>query len=181
MNGMRGHGVLLPVAASILVGAVILLVLALGGRDDALAAQSLGNASEVGPTPLSATVRAADGADRLLQRQRTGYSCVGAQAMGCPLSTPIRMVPVFLVRDSDQTIHAFIGKDPRNGCALEWRPEIQDGVFYDVCHGALYDRHGRVVGGPSPWNLNEWSVEIRDGKLFVDPAKIITGPLAQRF
>jgi hypothetical protein len=31
------------------------------------------------------------------------------------------------------------------------------------------------VGGPSPWNLNEWAVELRDGKVFVDPSKILTG------
>lgn len=171
---MRGHGVLLPVGVSILAAAVILIVLTLGGRSDALAIQSVGNASEVGATPLSGTVRARDGADRLLQRERTGYPCGGAQTMGCPPSTPVRMVPVFVVRDAAGTIHAFIGNDPRNGCALEWR---SDGVFHDVCHGALYDRQGRVVGGPSPWNLNEYSVEVRDGAVFVDPSKIITGPL----
>jgi Rieske Fe-S protein len=50
-------------------------------------------------------------------------------------------------------------------------------VFYDECHGALYDRQGRVVGGPSPWNLNQWAVEVRDNTIFVDPSKIVTGPL----
>lgn len=180
MDGMRRHGVLLPVGVSILVAAVILIVLTLGGRSDAPTAQNVGFASEVGPAPLSVSVRAAEGADRLLQRQRTGYPCGGAQTMGCPVSTPIRMVPVFLVRDSGETIHAFIGNDPRNGCTLEWRPEVQGGVFHDVCHGALYDRHGRVVGGPSPWNLNEWTVEVRDDRVFVDPSNIITGPLARR-
>jgi nitrite reductase/ring-hydroxylating ferredoxin subunit len=180
MTGMRGRGVLLPVGVSILVAAVILIVLTLSGRSDALAVQSVGDASEVGATPLSGTVRAADGADRLLQRERTGYPCGGAQTMGCPPSTPVRMVPLFLVRDLAGTIHAFIGKDPRNGCALEWLPEVQDGVFHDVCHGALYDRQGRVVGGPSPWNLNQWTVEVRDNTVFVDTSKIITGPLRLR-
>lgn len=177
---MRSRGVLLPVGACILAAAVVVLVLALGDRSDALTLQDVGNASEIGATPLSGSVRAPDGADRLLQRQRTGYPCGGAQTMGCPLSTPVRIVPVFLVRDSAETIHAFIGEDPRNGCALEWRSEVQGGVFHDVCHGALYDRQGRVVGGPSPWNLNEWTVEVRDGKVFVDPSKIITGPLARQ-
>ena len=174
---MRRRGVLLPVALSIFVAAVILVVFALSGRGDALAVQSVGNASEVGSTPLSGMVRAADGADRLLQRERTGYPCDGAQMMGCPPSTPVRMVPLFLVRDSAGTIRAFIGRDPRNGCALEWLPDVQGGVFHDVCHGALYDRQGRVVGGPSPWNLNQWTVEVRDNTVFVDPSRIITGPL----
>jgi nitrite reductase/ring-hydroxylating ferredoxin subunit len=177
MNGMRGRGVLLLVGLSILVGAVILTVLTFSGRSDALAVQSVGNASEVGGTPIARTVRAADGADRLLQRERTGYPCGGAQTMGCPVSTPLRMVPMFLVRDSAGAIHAFIGNDPRNGCALEWRSEVQGGVFYDGCHGAVYDRQGRVLGGPSSWELNQWSVEVRDNTVFVDPSKIITGPL----
>jgi hypothetical protein len=180
MNGMRGRGVLLPVGMFILAGAVILIVLTLGGRSEALAVQSVGDASEVGATPLSGTVRAADGADRLLQRERTGYPCGGAQTMGCPPSTPVRLVPLFLVRDAAGMIHAFIGKDPRNGCALEWWPEVQGGVFHDICHGALYDRQGRVVGGPSPWNLNQWTVEVRDNTVFVDPSKIITGSLKPR-
>lgn len=95
--------------------------------------------------------------------------------MGCPLSTPVRMVPLFLVRDSADAIRAFIGQDPRNGCKLLWRTDVQGGVFYDPCHGSLYNRQGRVVGGPSPWNLNAWAVEVIDGKVVVDPSRILTG------
>ncbi len=84
------------------------------------------------------------------------------------------MVPLLLVRDSADTIRAFIGEDPRNGCVLVSRTDLLRG-FYDPCHGSIYDRKGRVVGGPSPWDLNEWAVEVRDGKVFVDPSKIITG------
>ena len=76
MNAMRRRGVLLPVALSIFVAAVILVVLALSGRGDALAVQSVGNASEVGPTPLYGTVRAADGADdRSRRRCAEGERC----------------------------------------------------------------------------------------------------------
>jgi hypothetical protein len=163
-------------------GAAIAFVLLAGGSE-ALSSQQVASASEVTASPLAGSVRARQGADRLLQRERTGYPCGAVSpgavpTMGCSLSTPVQMVPLFLVRDFADfrsTIRAFIGEDPRNGCRLVWRTDIQGGVFYDPCHGSMYDRQGRVVGGPSPWDLNEWSVEVRDGKVFVDPSKIITG------
>lgn len=165
-------------------GAAVAFVLLAGRPDQTLTAQEVGLASGVTATPLSSTVRAQWGADRLLQRERTGYPCgfvfPGAvPTLGCPVSTPVRMVPVLLVRDSTDTIRAFIGEDPRNSCVLVSRTDLPHGVFYDPCHGSIYDRQGRVVGGPSPWNLNEWAVEVRDGKVFVDPSKIITGPFAR--
>jgi Rieske [2Fe-2S] domain len=147
-----------------------------GAPSEAILPQEVGQASDVAATPTVTSVRARDGADRLLQRERTGYPCSSAEpTMGCPVSTPVRMVPLFLVRDSVGAIRAFIGEDPRNSCKLLWRTDIQGGVFYDPCHGSLYNRQGRVVGGPSPWNLNEWAVGTSDGKVFVDPSKILTG------
>lgn len=161
-------------------GAAVAFVVVAGGRSETLMSQEVGSASDVTATPLSGNVRARQGADRLLQRERTGYPCgavpTGAvPTLGCPLSTPVQMVPLFLVRDSAETIRAFIGMDPRNGCRLLWLPTVQGGLFNDPCHGSLYDRQGRVVGGPSPWNLNEWAVEVKDGNVFVDPSRIITG------
>src|SRR6266511_3279830 len=105
--------------------------------------------------------------------------------MGCPSSTEVRPVTVFLVRDEIGALHAFIGEDPRNGCALEWMPLPPennnwfidgvrvDAVFHDVCHGSLYDRRGRRVGGPSPFDLNAPATEERGSDLYVDPAKIL--------
>ena len=179
------RGVLLPLAAFTLAAGLAIVFVAgrhsaTGARDQILTAQEIAPFSAVTTTPLVRTVRAADGSDRLLQRERTGTPCAAGPTMGCPRSTPVRTVPVLLVRDSADTIRAFIGEDPRNGCALEWRPEVQGGVFHDVCHGSLYDRQGHVAGGPSPWNLNEWAVDLRDGKVFVDPSKIITGLLVRR-
>jgi hypothetical protein len=83
-------------------------------------------------------------------------------------------------------LHAFIGEDPRNGCALEWMTLPSDynwfidgvrvqAVFRDPCHGSQYDRRGQVIGGPSPWNLIELATAIRDGDLYVDPGNILVG------
>lgn len=125
-------------------------------------------------TPLAIEISMRDGADRVLQRERTGHPCaVGVPVMGCPAATPLRPVPVYLVRDDAGATHAFIGSDPRNGCALVWRAE--QAAFYDGCHGSLYDRRGRIVGGPSPWNLNELAVDVRGSDLYIDSGQIITG------
>ena len=173
----RPRGVALVAAACVVTaGAVLAFVLIAGGPTETIPPQEVGQASDVSGTPIASSVRARDGADRLLQRERTGRPCSGAQPdLGCPLSTPVRMVPLFLVRDSAGSIRAFIGEDPRNGCKLQWRTDVGSGVFYDPCHGSLYDRQGRVVGGPSPWNLNEWAVGISDGTVSVDPSGIISG------
>ena len=175
----------MPIAVCIVAaGVAVAFVLVGRGPNETLTAQEVLSASDVTASPLSSSVRARAGADRLLQRERAGYPCGAVSpgavpTMGCPLSTPVRSVPLFLVRDSADTIRAFIAEDPRNSCVLLWRTDVQGGTFYDPCHGSLYDRQGRVVGGPSQWNLNEWPVEIKDGKVFVDPSKIITGSLAR--
>lgn len=137
-------------------------------------AVAVAKAADVSTVPLAIEISMPDGADRVLQRERTGHPCAsGAPDMGCPAATPLRPVPVYLVRDDAGAMHAFIGRDPRNGCALEWRTEL--GIFYDVCHGSLYDRRGRIVGGPSPWNLNELAVDVRGPDIYIDPGRITTG------
>jgi Rieske Fe-S protein len=99
--------------------------------------------------------------------------------MGCPVTTELRATLVFLVRDEGDQLHAFIGEDPRNACALEWIPEKpekqQPAVFHDICHGSIYDRRGHIIGGPSPFDLNELATEIRDGDVYVDPGRILIG------
>ena len=173
---MRRRGVLIVLATVVLTGAAAIAFLAAGQRELlAPALQQVAPASAVTATALAGTVYAREGADRLLQRERTGHPCSAAVEMGCPPSTPLRSVPMFLVRDSVNAIRAFIAQDPRNGCALDWRIDVSDGAFYDTCHGSLYDRQGRRIGGPSPWNLNEWAVLEKDGAIFIDPTKILTG------
>lgn len=172
---MRVRGAFVVAALSVFIAVAAFAFVALGRRESvALPIQDVGSASEVAQTPMIRIVAAESGADRLLQRDRTGYPC-GVIVMGCPPSTPVRQVPLILVRDSAGTIRAFVGEDPRNGCVLRWRPDIRPGVLYDPCHGSLYDRQGHIVGGPSPWDLNEWAIQLRADRILVNPSKIITG------
>jgi Rieske Fe-S protein len=150
-----------------------------------LAPYAVAKVAEVSTTARPVEVVMRQGADRLLQRERSNFGrCPGT--MGCPSSTEMRPVPIFLVRDEGGAVHAFIGSDPRNGCALEWKAIPPDrnwfvegvrvgAVFYDPCHGSHYDRRGQVIAGPSPWDLNELATEIRDGDLYINPGKILVG------
>lgn len=141
--------------------------------------------AEISTTPRSVSVLMRRGLDRALQRERSNFgTCPGA--MGCGVSSELQPTTVFLVRDEAGELHAFIGHDPRNGCALQWYtipPEHNwyiegvrvQAVFRDPCHGSMYDRRGRVIAGPSPWDLNEFATEIRDGDVYVDPGNILVG------
>lgn len=72
---------------------------------------------------------------------------------------------LYVVRDNDGSIRAFIGVDPRNGCELRWLPSY--GQFEDRCHASIYDRDGRHIAGPGPWDLNEAVIDIRNGAIYV--------------
>lgn len=158
-------------AAAIAIG----LVLLLGPRTSAEPVPIVTvQATDVITTPRSIQIRMQDGGDRLLQRERFDRQCRPGVDTGCPSSTAPGSVPVFLVRDEVGTAHAFIGTDPRNGCGLEWLADYER--FHDMCHGSLYDRRGRVMGGPSPQNLTELGVEANGAALMIDPAKITTAP-----
>lgn len=140
-------------------------------------------ATDLSGTPQPIQVVLQRGADRTLQRDRTAFGPCAPGKMGCPTSNEVQSMRVFLVRDEGGALHAFIGEDPRNGCALEWMTiavsppnrVLNDAVFHDVCHGSIYDRRGQIVGGPSPWNLNALATEIRDGDVYIDPGRILVG------
>lgn len=183
---MRGRGVVLLFVVGIATAiGVVAIVVQPGRQPVAPPPQAVANAADISATPREVSVVLLHGWDRVLQRRATGWStCPGG--IGCPASIDIRSDPVFLVRDRTGAIHAFIGEDPRTGCALRWRslPPSEswsidgiplDGLFYDPCHGTEYDRTGRLIGGPGPWYLNALRTEVRNGILYVDPATILTG------
>lgn len=138
-------------------------------------------------TPLVVSVVMNRGADRLMQRQRYGspWQCT-VVSMGCPATTELRATPVFLVNDEAGTLHAFVGEDPRTGCALDWLPATgtqtatgtingHPAYLHDTCQGSVYNRRGEIAGGPSQFNLNELATEVRDGDVYVNPGRIIVG------
>lgn len=86
---------------------------------------------------------------------------------GIPLNAGRPLAAFWLVRQ-EQSWKAFADRDtgPR-GCPLEWRVETQR--FNDRCWGSFWDRSGRLVRGPGPRDLEEFSVtETSDGWVVVD-------------
>lgn len=183
---LRGRGVLIVFGTALLVAIGAIAFFAQRPPDIEVAPYRVARTSDISATPKQIQVALPAGSDRGLQFQNPSFgSCPGS--LGCPGTTNPRFTPVFLVRDHEGVIHAFIGEDPKTGCALEWKVMnlqggdwVIDGVrvdalFSDVCHGSLYDRRGKIAGGPSPWDLNQIAVEIRGEDVYVHPSQIIVG------
>lgn len=174
-------GVLLVLAVLVVAAIGALAFFAQRIPETPIPPQPVAKLSQISAKPKLVQVEMARGLDRLIQRRESTFG--GCPGMGCPGTTVVRPTPVYLVRDEDGVIHAFIGEDPRNGCVLDLLPEGDWGyrdpgypaVFHDVCHGSLYDRRGKIAGGPSPWDLNQIAVEVRGEDVYVHPSRIIVG------
>jgi Rieske Fe-S protein len=114
-------------------------------------------------------VRGLEHLDRAAARLR---GCCLMYEFGVARASKTAGLPVYVTRSADE-VHAFIGVDPRNGCALEY---LQSGpVLHDVCHGSIYDLKGQRVGGPSPFSLDELVITIHNGLIYADATKVIPG------
>jgi hypothetical protein len=65
----------------------------------------------------------------------------------------------------------------RPGCAVVWRPEFQfDGrtsFFREECFGTTFTLEGRLVFGPFDASLDQFRVEMKDGRLLVDTRRLV--------
>jgi len=123
-------------------------------------------------TPVRVTSTELAGLDLKAERLRSW-------SFGRPRGTA-NALPVFLVRDGEH-VRAFIGVDPRNGCAIEFLTArtLPWGSFpsmlHDTCHGSIYNFAGERIGGPSPWTLDELVVTVRDGRVYASTSAVIPG------
>jgi len=63
-------------------------------------------------------------------------------------------------------VRAFYAVCTHLGCVVDWQPSSGH-AWRCPCHGGLYDRAGRVVGGPPPKPLRPLPATVRDGKIYV--------------
>lgn len=123
------------------------------------------------------TVKELTGLDRLAdaERRASGWTTL------VPPRTHPQGMPVFVVR-LDERVRAFLGVDPRTGCALENKSaRLSDAVaFVDVCHGTAYDLDGRPTSGPGMWLLDELVLQIRDGVVYAQTRRVVAGGVAAR-
>lgn len=71
---------------------------------------------------------------------------------------------IALARAGDE-VRAFSAVCTHLGCIVRWEPPMDH--FYCACHKGMFDREGRVAGGPPPRPLERYPVEVRDGHVFV--------------
>lgn len=74
---------------------------------------------------------------------------------------------------------ALYRKCPHLGCVVPWRAGEnsednlnQTGRFNCPCHSSIFDRYGRVKGGPAPRPMDLMAVSIEGDKVMVDTGKI---------
>ncbi len=66
------------------------------------------------------------------------------------------------------------------GCVVPWQASEKSedtiaptGRFNCPCHSGIYDRYGRVTGGPPPRPLDLHPITIEGGKIMVDTGKLL--------
>ena len=67
--------------------------------------------------------------------------------------------------DAGGELRAFSAVCTHLGCIVRWEAGMEH--LYCACHGGMFDRAGRVVGGPPPRPLPRYPVEVREGQVFV--------------
>ena len=93
-------------------------------------------------------------------------------------------LPIYLVRDGD-AVRGFIGVDPRNRCEIELLPARSlpwgsfPAMFYDKCHGSIYNFAGERIGGPSPWSLDELVLQVSADRVYARTDRVIPGHLTR--
>ena len=59
----------------------------------------------------------------------------------------------------------FLARSPHSGCPLEWRSDSK--IYKAYCDGSEFKLDGTYLSGPSPRNLDEFSVSIREGMIWI--------------
>lgn len=109
--------------------------------------------------------------------QKTG-SFGGKIEVGLVTAFPLNGPPVtnregkFFISHVEEGLLAMYRKCTHLGCTVpDWNGA--EGQFHCPCHGSLFDRQGRVTGGPAPRPLDLMAVEVVGGKVVVNTGKII--------
>ncbi|MEE8389418.1 MAG: Rieske 2Fe-2S domain-containing protein [Anaerolineae bacterium] len=72
----------------------------------------------------------------------------------------------FYISHLERGFLAMYRKCPHLGCVVPWVED--EGQFNCPCHGALFNKKGEVLAGPSPRPLDLFPLEIVEGEIVVD-------------
>ncbi|MCL4486658.1 MAG: ubiquinol-cytochrome c reductase iron-sulfur subunit [Chloroflexi bacterium] len=72
----------------------------------------------------------------------------------------------WVVPEGGDQFTVFNGRCTHLGCAYSWQKQGDlEGKFSCPCHNGVYDRSGKVIGGPPPRPLDKLETKIVDGQL----------------
>src|SRR5262249_5873729 len=73
--------------------------------------------------------------------------------------------PALLVRVSETEWRAFSAICTHLNCTVQYRDSTHQ--IWCACHNGFYDLNGRVVSGPPPKSLEQYSVHVRGDDLVI--------------
>jgi cytochrome b6-f complex iron-sulfur subunit len=76
--------------------------------------------------------------------------------------------PAILIRKSENEVIALSAVCTHLGCIVKY--SHSDSTLKCPCHGAKFDVNGKVLGGPAPTNLDQFSASIESGSVVVEEA-----------
>lgn len=73
--------------------------------------------------------------------------------------------PGILIRTPAGELRAFTAICTHLDCTVQYRDDLRH--IWCACHNGHYDLHGTNIAGPPPRPLEEYSVQVMDGKIYV--------------
>jgi hypothetical protein len=72
---------------------------------------------------------------------------------------------------------AFAQLHDRPGCSVSWFASLPPtdwmDIFRDPCSGSTFSRDGTRLFGPSSRNLDQFHIEVKDGRIVVDTRRLL--------
>lgn len=84
-------------------------------------------------------------------------------------------LPIFVVHQKEG-FKVFSGVCTHLGCIIQWKKEKEH--FYCPCHKGIFDKSGKVIGGPPPRPLDEYQIEIDKNLVYIKIKDKMKGPWA---
>jgi Rieske Fe-S protein len=72
---------------------------------------------------------------------------------------------VFVVRQDEKNVRVFSNICTHLGCHISWHPDIKN--YVSPCHDGHFDLLGKVVSGPPPRPLDEFTTKVEAGNLYI--------------
>ena len=74
-------------------------------------------------------------------------------------------VSVYVLTDNGRDFIAMSNICTHLGCRVRWISEQEE--FFCPCHNGIFDKEGKVTGGPPPRALDRYEVKVEGDQLFV--------------